>query len=337
MKAEIIDKGKNRLLWIDGLRGIAMILVLYGHLVQGKTIYLAFTSPIKIPLFFCVTGYVFKTREGDQKKFFMNLLKGIVIPWLFLSAVYIIISGGFKGTSYLIQSVVDNFAGKSFWYMNCIIVAEILWFYTLKYLRKPLFVAIASGLLSFVGYILVRNSILDFFMINRAFHVQIYLLLGYLFKCCEDSMRSDKKKFYIIALTGIFYFSFCFLSFFFLFPGKWFDVHKVLYYNFPCCAMLVVLGCGFLFMLGKHIGSFGKVLTFIGQNTLVYYIIGGSCTRIVDRLLKKCFSITSFKISNAYIMALIDLIIGCMIAAVIAVLLKRYLPFAVGKRKLQKG
>lgn len=38
--------------WIDALRGLAMLFVLYGHLVHGWNEYFVFTSAIKIPLFF---------------------------------------------------------------------------------------------------------------------------------------------------------------------------------------------------------------------------------------------------------------------------------------------
>lgn len=64
---------KGRKIWIDGLRGLAMVFVLYGHLVNDWSTYYVFTSPIKIPLFFANTGYVYKTREGDFKRFLKNL------------------------------------------------------------------------------------------------------------------------------------------------------------------------------------------------------------------------------------------------------------------------
>ncbi len=62
----------NRKLWIDCLRGIAILFVLYGHLVQGWNDYFVFTSPIKIPLFFVITGYVFNHNRTNNKDFFVN-------------------------------------------------------------------------------------------------------------------------------------------------------------------------------------------------------------------------------------------------------------------------
>ncbi len=333
----MIAMGKQRKLWIDGLRGIAMILVLYGHLVQGVTPYFTFTSPIKIPLFFAVTGYVFNPVGGVQKEFYKKLLKGIIIPWLCLSAIYVIISGVFKGPAYMLNSTVDILIGKSIWYMPCIIVGEIIWFYIRKIFPTKLYIGIAATVCGIAGYFLTKYSILDFFMINRALHIQIFLLLGYLFKEYESVGGFDKIKGWHIAFNGIVYFSLCALSFFVIFPNQAFDVHKVSYYHVPYCLLLILLGCTFAFLVGKRLGSFGAPLTFIGQNTLVYYILGGSCTRIADRVVKKLLSLIQIRIMSPYIVPLFDIVIGCLMAAVIAVILTRYFPFTVGKKSYKVG
>ena len=50
--------------WVDALRGLAILLVMYGHCVDNMVGYFVFTSPVKMPLFFAITGYVFKLNEG---------------------------------------------------------------------------------------------------------------------------------------------------------------------------------------------------------------------------------------------------------------------------------
>ena len=48
---------RERKLWIDALRALAMLFVIFGHQVGNYIPYYVFTSPIKIPLFFMITGY----------------------------------------------------------------------------------------------------------------------------------------------------------------------------------------------------------------------------------------------------------------------------------------
>ncbi len=336
MKSLIIT-GKKRKLWIDGLRGIAMLLVLYGHLVQGLTPYFTFTSPIKIPLFFAVTGYVFNPVEGKQKEFYKKLLKGIIIPWLCLSAIYILISGIFKGPQYMLDSTVDILIGKSIWYMPCIIVGEVVWFYIRKFFSMWWSIGLAAAFCCVAGFLLTEYSILDFFMINRALHIQIFIFLGYLFREFEKSKYCDKLNEWMIAGIGALYFALCALSLFVFFPDRALDVHRVSYYNIPYCFLLILIGCAFMFLAGKRVGNLGFALTFVGQNTLVYYILGGSCTRIADKLLEKLLSVMNLTISNPYIVPLFVVGIGCLMAAVIAIVLSRFLPFTVGKGSGKKA
>lgn len=46
--------------WIDGLRGIAMLLVVSGHCIGGQVEYFAFTNSVKMPLFFAISVAQFR-------------------------------------------------------------------------------------------------------------------------------------------------------------------------------------------------------------------------------------------------------------------------------------
>lgn len=108
-----------------------MFFVLYGHLVNDWSTYYVFTSPIKIPLFFAITGYVFKTREGDFKRFLKNLCLTLVVPWVFLSLMpvkilYRLIRFNFSGVA---GYFVNFISGRVYWYMPCCIIAEIIFLF----------------------------------------------------------------------------------------------------------------------------------------------------------------------------------------------------------------
>ena len=59
----------TRLAWIDVLRALAIILVVFGHQVGGEIVFFLFTSPVKMPLFFAISGYVFSMRGGNDVLF----------------------------------------------------------------------------------------------------------------------------------------------------------------------------------------------------------------------------------------------------------------------------
>ena len=70
--------------YIDALRALAIVIVVYSHCVSGWTWFFLFIGPIMMPLFFEISGYVFKIRDGKWTSFFINLFKRVVVPWFFL-------------------------------------------------------------------------------------------------------------------------------------------------------------------------------------------------------------------------------------------------------------
>ena len=68
--------------WLDSLRAVAIMLVVFGHQVPWAESYFAYTSPVKIPLFFAISGYLFKVRDGKFSTFAVNLFKKLIFPCL---------------------------------------------------------------------------------------------------------------------------------------------------------------------------------------------------------------------------------------------------------------
>ena len=125
----------KRLEWLDALRGLAMVYVALGHCMPGgmeKHIFILLTSPVKLPLFFAVSGYVFNSRDGKQGAFFANLLRKIMIPSLVFVLCTLLIGLPKRGLSHLATGFWDFLSGELYWYIPACILGEILFFYNLK-------------------------------------------------------------------------------------------------------------------------------------------------------------------------------------------------------------
>ncbi len=324
---------KKRLLWLDSLRGLAMLLVLYGHLIPNQTIYFTFTSPVKIPLFLIISGYVFNKVKESPLSFLKKLFFGIILPWLCLSALYLLISCVFKGPSFLLAGAVSILTGEALWYMPCIIVGEIVYYFTQRHVSSLWQEGCICAICSFTGFLLASHATLDFFMINRGLHIQIFLFLGHLFRHYDEKADIHTAKSPAGAVLAALYLVLCCLSYFLLFPNQAFDIHKVSYYHFPYCLLLIIIGCHTLFLFAKRNMQPNRMLVFIGQNTLVYYILGGSCTKLSLKIAERFLNIPGLTVEGTYLTALIHLVIGCLMAAVFVIALGRFAPFAVGKKK----
>ena len=53
-----MEQMTRRKLWLDGLRAVAMLLVILGHLLPGCSAFFVFTGPVKLPLFFAISVLV---------------------------------------------------------------------------------------------------------------------------------------------------------------------------------------------------------------------------------------------------------------------------------------
>ena len=201
--------------WIDGLRALAMLIVMTWHISNGinsQWLFSLITAPIMIPLFFSITGYVFNDCEGNQKLFYTKLFKYLVFPWLCLAflkgSINALINRSFE---YFLEYSSNLFTGSNLWYFPCCIIAEILFFYNLKLSKKSLkLISIYSIILLMIGFILKDYSFFDNLNISTAFICQLFLLIGLLIKNVDIKNVDIKKTssvctlFYIsIMLTTI--------------------------------------------------------------------------------------------------------------------------------------
>lgn len=312
--------------WIDALRALAMLFVMYGHMVQGQTAFFVFTSPIKIPLFFALTGYLFKDPEGSVKAFLGKLLRTLVVPWLFLSCLPVLVFSVGFGPDYLTTELLKIFTGESVWYMPCCLVAEIVWFFMRRSLKKPWFLTCGACICFAAGLLLGKFQILDFFMINRALVAQLFLLAGYWIRYFEEKIA--KLNWGWLLLSGAAYLGLCAVSLL-VFPTGVLDVHKNAYYHLPLCLLLIGLGLFTCFAIASRIGRAPAFLTFIGQNTLVFYIWSGYAVWAINKALQ----IAGIHLESP-VMMIAHTAAQCVVCGVAAFLLNKLLPQVVGKRKI---
>ncbi len=322
---------KKRIEWIDALRALAMVLVIYGHRVPEWSGYFVFTSPIKIPLFFAITGYVFTGADKSVKDFFVKLIRTIVIPWIVLSVLPYLIAAPIKGVPYLLSNLKEILIGDKYWYMPCCIVAEIIWLAALKVFKKTWQIALISVVLFVAGIVLYHFGILSVFMINRALTVQVYLLIGWLFKRYETVIVERIGKLPILLIACVVYIGLGVVSLF-VYPGQVMDVHLNKYYSYMICLMMIWLGIFSLFIAAKkYIKRVPRWWTAVGQNTLVIYLFHS----FVVRLGAKAFQLVHLpvnKLTNVLLTA-----IACAICLGIALLINWLFPELMGKkRKIKK-
>lgn len=298
-----------------------MLLVVYGHCVQDWNEFFVFTSPVKMPLFFAISGYLFKSRDGNQKQFFKSIFLKLIIPWIIFGLFPFIIMHPIQ----IVERIYSLISGKILWFMPCLIIAEIIWFYVGKFIKDPKWVVVTGVAASLLGFFLNANHLLRFAMIDTAFVVQAFFVLGFLLKKYEErfSVRSLILLFVVLYIgLGIFTL--------YYYPGMSLDVHLNKYYNFGVCALMIVLGCLMLFFSFRQFNVKWKWLVYIGQNTLIIYMLHGYGLLLSSKFLSVFWG---QYITYSPVIALIKTFIAVACCCVIAFAVNKYVPQIVGKKK----
>ncbi|MDO4803449.1 MAG: acyltransferase [Lachnospiraceae bacterium] len=321
----------SRLEWVDVLRGIAMLLVLWGHVDRVDRPFFVVTGPFKMPLFFAITGYLFKDRGGDCKLFFTRLFQNIIIPWFILSLVWMkMIYALVRGRPNLIPAYLYNFiSGKDFWFMPCIIIAETLFFLICKYISDVRLRYAAMLLVSLVGIILSHFGIAGFAMIDVACTAQIFLLFGYWFRNNETLLREKFSAKLCVGLAAL-YFVLLGISAK-LFPGQSIDVHTNRYFNYPLCFLMSFVSLLFLFLVAPKVRANLRWIIFVGRNTIVFYIVHYHARSLLIHGLHWL----GFTMPKTLPWFVVTYLFICVSMSIVAVIINKWFPFILGKKRVR--
>lgn len=310
--------------WLDSLRAVAIMLVVFGHQVPWAESYFAYTSPVKIPLFFAISGYLFKVRDGKFSTFAVNLFKKLIFPYFALSFISAIMSFPLSGKNVFINNCYGIVSGDTFWFMPCLIIGEIVFFALNRIARNQLVLGILSLIMFVVGMILLNYGIGTFGMFNIALQVQLYLYMGLMFKKHEETLGRIKEQW--LALGGLLYIVLCYLGHRFSFTDS-FDPHLGDYDNIPFVFSLILLGNTLLFSIAPHIRHWPTVVTYIGRNTLIIYLWAGWGITVFNIFIR----LAKFDIQDQMLRAPFEFVSAIAFCCICALFINRYIPILVGK------
>ena len=314
--------------WIDFLRSIAMLFVIFGHQWEGNT-YFVFTSPIKIPLFFMISGYVFNYKRDSVREFVISIIRKLVVPWIVLTIPYMVVYFYTRGIAVINDFLIQPFYGGGAWYMPCCIIAECIWFVNYKATQKPIITLIIAAFISGLGFICAFYNIANFAMLNRAMIAQLFFGLGYTYLLMEKRNKIAPDS--LVLILWSLYLFLCYTTLL-LWPGKCIDFHNNVYYNYIFCILIMIIGCYACFFSGKRTRHIPRVFIFIGQNTLVFYMLHP----LNITLLLRIIGFFGIKIGNDLLGTMIKFTFACISCGIESLFINRYLPEVAGKKRLIK-
>lgn len=337
---------KKRIVWLDAVRGWAIILVILGHTDISKMNKEIFTwiYSFHIPLFFIISGMVFSIKEVKYTKFLKNKVITLLVPYIVFRIIEIMfgmIYSTMLGSSITYIDIRNRVVGlflqsrgtvyeSGLWFLTCLFLMQNVMYYIEKIkIKRIKYICIASIVCIGILYQIFVNKPLPWY-IEILFTCFIFIYLGYYMK---NIIIKDKTGGYIhiIILTSIHLFT-TFLNF--KISGHSTDLYWNCYGNFILFYIAALSGAVVWILIFKKLYIKGKLLAYIGKNSLIFYVLHQN---IIMPICGKIFEYIVDYQKLTYIKRMgyfgIETIMVCMMIVPCAYIINKFFPFIVGKSK----
>lgn len=314
---------------IDTMRGVATFIVLWSHTgINGK--YQAVTSPIMLPTFFFLTGYLLKINGVGIKAFIKNKLLKLLIPWIVISYVqaYFNVSDIrriLKDIQVIkeigIECTMQVVTGSAVWFIPALIVSLICAYTIIKLTNNdPKKYMAVSIIVTIISYYCLRDVYI--WNIGCALINQIFVVMGYYIKNSQNKnimQYSQHLAWVIVYFAGI-------IIYMGLFHWTGYGVKLNIIQNIYVYILLCFSGIFAVFAIVRRYSRI-TLLNFMGKHSLLYFAFGPHGYVIGRKLLE----FLNLDISNATIHSLIICIIASIAWIIPALIIDKVCPILNGK------
>lgn len=273
----MIEVKKNRLHYVDVMKGITMLLVVLHHvlwlmsergsdgdmiqtLIDHQQIYVCFI----MPAFFFITGYC--SNFGKKiSQFFVSNLKSLIIPSLTIGVLLELVHCRWDIWTYIKGSVYLGFF--SFWFLYALFYSKLLYYVIYRYVPSIYLKLLLLCLMALGGALMSDVKIVrNFGMICQVFNLTIYLGIG-------NIVRNSAKENILITSGVIIYLCLIvlYLCGLIIMPCVTAAFASTLRLE-PLHFLSAYSGCTVVYFISKQVGS-SKMLETIGRYSLVVYIL----------------------------------------------------------------
>lgn len=273
------NQKKDYLNYLDFSRGIAILLVILGHMVPFSEVKTIIYS-LHMPLFFIISGILFENNKKIlSKRFLISRIKRLILPYILWSLIW---------APFTLSNIIKIFYGtraslitaqslSSLWFLICFFYTELIFSLILKLANKikvyNYFIIGITCLLTVIGfYINISNN----FVMNfpKSFDIALimlpFVMFGYYFGKCLKKYYANITIIKILPLILMAVIVFLIVknnnvSYVLIADGVFGNVFSF-YLKAIFGSILVIL---FSIIIDKYaFKSFKSVLKFFGVNTI---------------------------------------------------------------------
>ena len=281
---------RERLLYIDIARGISIILVVFGHIVD-LTSFEKFFFSFHVPVFFMITGMMKKIQGGgrwnegnDVLHWLKKRLKTLIISYVVFEIVFVIVFVLLNGCTWdvirwnLIDVVTLHTRSFGPWFLICMFLAEFIFSFANSCVYNSLIRRIVVASLFALPFIIETENYYVL-MIFQAFIAVGFMEIGY-----TISRKISNRKLNLLYIIGLLV-VYCTANVNGLFGiyGLEFGKSKALFLFSTVIGTISFMGICTNF---NKLNSFTKMVSFFGRNSLWFLGFHGPIILIMKAIIK---------------------------------------------------
>lgn len=280
-----IIMSRERLLYIDIARGISIILVVFGHIVD-LTPFEKFFFSFHVPVFFMITGMMKKIQGGrwnevdDVLHWLKKRLKTLIIPYIVFEIVFVLLNGCTWDVIRWNLIDVVTLHTRSFgpWFLICMFLAEFIFSFINSCVYNSFIRRIAVVFLFILPFVMETENYYVL-MVFQAFIAVGFMEIGY----TMIGKLSIKKLnlLYIVGLLVVYYIANAngLMGIY----GLEFGRSKVLFLFSTIIGTISFMGICTNF---NKLNYFTKIISFFGRNSLWFLGFHGPVILIMKTIVE---------------------------------------------------
>lgn len=333
---------KQRKVWIDWLKSIAIMFVIFGHLPMWDNGNKAFICSFHMSLFSIISGYLYKPSESIRS-FFQKSIHTLLIPYLLFNILfypYWYIMKSLKGFDVSTlntavikpllgillgqhESTISNAVNGVTWFLIALFLTKIITEIIIRQKHKRIFFILATVLTIGLGLYLNSQFISTTFTIQSFMKLMPFFFGGIMIKQIDFFEKYNKKLYPLLAL---------------LFLGVWFlsipydvdpyrtPIQAISYYLVGFSGSLFIVSCC------RLLNSFpNKIVYIISLGNIVIFGFHWMFIGTINFFLKKSLGIEGEIGYNLIESIGLTLAITFLLYPIILIV-RKYFPILMGKR-----
>jgi fucose 4-O-acetylase-like acetyltransferase len=323
-------EAKSRLEFVDIAKGIGIMIVCFGH-SGAEDVVISWIGGFIVPLFFILSGYMYKDKGIPVGKDLYNKGKKLLKPYLFFSVVLLLIYKRFAwndivGVFYSRYCLYTYHAPDNIFFMKA--TNSPMWFLTAMFATFPLFYIIMKNE-KYIKWIVLSYLLITWgctflpillpWSLDVAFIMAIFMYIGVLFRRQENLLNKPSYIYWLIIAAFLIL---CKVN------GEPNPSVRELGNSLLLYMITGVLGSISMMWICKHLEGkpLSGLLADIGRHTLVIFCLQIFVFHQINRVIYGMIHLPAEGIW-LYTAALFKVIVASIICMYISKLMMRYMPW----------